>query len=195
MKRKIICLGDSLTYGYPYGPQFSWVYYVGQKITGLNLVNAGVNGDTLEDMARRFGRDVITGKPSALVILGGTNDAFCRDISLAATLNYLDEMLKNALDKGIEPIIGLPVPVVDDLAAQTKLERLSLSYRERAMFFNLWLLDFATPFFDPVAKTPRQELYLDGVHPNQKGYKVMGETALTFFNNYYLKRKNSENTT
>ncbi|NPV28340.1 MAG: GDSL family lipase [Firmicutes bacterium] len=187
MKKKIICLGDSLTYGYPYGPRFSWVYYVAQK-TGLNLVNAGVNGDTLEDMARRFERDVAAREPAAVVILGGTNDAFCRDISIAETLYYLKEMLRRAREKEIEPIIGLPIPV-DDPVAGPKLERISLSYREVAGRAQLVVLDFATPFFvDPVSKSLRQELYLDCVHPNQKGYEVMGETALVFFSSWISKK-------
>ncbi len=182
MRKKIVCLGDSLTYGYPYGPRISWVYYTAQK-TGLNLVNAGVNGNTVEDMARRFKRDVVMHKPYALVILGGTNDAFCSDISQAETINYLKEILKNALEHKIEPIIGIPIPVSDP-AIGAKLERICLSYRELARSYTLSILDFATPFFQLGSNSSREEFYLDGVHPNQKGYKVMGETAEAFFKQY-----------
>jgi lysophospholipase L1-like esterase len=55
--KKIVCLGDSLTYGYPYGPEVSWVYYVNSR-SPLELINAGINGNTMEDLERRYQADV-----------------------------------------------------------------------------------------------------------------------------------------
>ena len=80
MPVKIVCLGDSLTYGFPYGPQASWVTYLSNAY-GPGLCNAGVNGNTMEDMAARFDRDVLAKKPAMVVILGGTNDAYREEVS------------------------------------------------------------------------------------------------------------------
>ncbi len=175
-RKRIVCLGDSLTYGYPYGPRYSWVYYAARK-SGLNLVNAGVNGDTIEDMARRFQKDVLERKPVAVVILGGTNDAFCSEITIAQTVYYLEEMIKEAVDNNIQPVLGLPIPVDEPLIAE-KLERICSSYRDTASRLKVPVIDFAAPFLDPRSGSPRADLYVDGVHPNRTGYEVMGETAV-----------------
>ncbi|HHW42024.1 MAG TPA: GDSL family lipase [Syntrophomonadaceae bacterium] len=185
-RKRIVCLGDSLTYGYPYGPRYSWVYYAARK-TGLNLVNAGVNGDTVEDMARRFPGDVLKREPLAVVILGGTNDAFCSEVTIAQTVYYLEEMIKAAVDNNIQPVIGLPLPVDDPLVSE-KLKRICSAYRDTAGRFELAIIDFAPPFIDPKSGTVSDNLYVDGVHPNKAGYEAMGETAAHFFRDHFFQR-------
>lgn len=179
LKDKIVCLGDSLTYGYPYGPTYSWVSYAARE-SGLNLLNAGVNGDTILDMARRFQRDVLERKPRAVVILGGTNDAFCSEITLDQTVYYMEAMLREAINNDIQPVIGLPLPV-DDPLVSPKLDRIWAAYRDFARRFKVLLIDFASPFIDPDTGNPDERLYIDGVHPNKPGYEVMGKTAVNFF--------------
>lgn len=63
MPTKIACIGDSITYGFPYNPEQSWVY-LASKSTKLNLLNIGVNGDTTGKMAYRFSNDVLNINPS-----------------------------------------------------------------------------------------------------------------------------------
>ena len=123
MPGKIVCLGDSLTYGYPYGPHVSWVTYL-SRVCGLSLSNAGVNGNTMEDMAARFDRDVLTKKPDTVVILGGTNDAYREEVSCSMSVFFLEQMVAGAAANKILPVIGIPIPI-DDPGADPKLERLS----------------------------------------------------------------------
>ena len=53
---KIVCLGDSLTYGYGVPRKDGWVSLAAQA-TGHTLVNKGVSGDTLpEEGAETFYR-------------------------------------------------------------------------------------------------------------------------------------------
>jgi lysophospholipase L1-like esterase len=176
---KIVCLGDSLTYGYPFGPAFSWVNYVAQE-TGLKMVNAGVNGNTVEDMEKRFPTDVLPHYPDFVVILGGTNDAFCGEISIAESLHHLELIINYAIENQIKPILGL-VPPVDEPRINPKLAALNSSYREIAKHRKIPLLDFETPFLDLSTGDLKTELYLDGVHPNEEGYRVMGKVAVDFF--------------
>lgn len=182
-KAVVVCLGDSLTYGYPYGPRHSWVYYAAHHCP-LNLINAGVNGETVEEMNNRFQREVLDRQPTAVVILGGTNDAFSTEVTIAQTLYNMGEMIKKALDAGITPIIGLPTPVVEPDVA-TKLDRIISSYRELAARLELPVIDFYTPFIDQSGGI-RVDLLMDGVHPDDTGYQLMGRTALAFFNSYFL---------
>ncbi|KUK82705.1 MAG: putative phosphatase, partial [Pelotomaculum thermopropionicum] len=72
---KIVCLGDSITYGFPYGPEASWVRICSEKL-GLKLVNRGINGNTTRQMLRRFIPDVVNLKPAFVIIMGGSNDAW-----------------------------------------------------------------------------------------------------------------------
>jgi acyl-CoA thioesterase-1 len=180
---KIVCLGDSLTYGFPYGPHASWVRYAAETCS-LNISNAGVNGDNLENMADRFDRDVLDKQPATAIILGGTNDAFWGEISRSMSISFMEQMVARALANGINPVIGSPIPV-DDPSAGLKLERLCEEYRRIAAERGLPLLDFRTPFIDPATGQMKDDLYLDGVHPNLKGYRAMGETAVNFFQNYF----------
>ncbi len=74
-RNSIVCLGDSITYGFPFGPEESWVALSAQAL-GLNMVNKGANGDTTRGMRRRFKRDVVSLNPAYVIIMGGANDAF-----------------------------------------------------------------------------------------------------------------------
>ena len=51
----IACFGDSLTYGYPYGPAASWVKEAGEKL-GIAAVNEGICGQTSADILARLCR-------------------------------------------------------------------------------------------------------------------------------------------
>ena len=44
-KMKIVCLGDSITYGFPFGPRVSWVAMLDQ-VLDAEIINQGINGNT-----------------------------------------------------------------------------------------------------------------------------------------------------
>lgn len=181
-QRSIVCLGDSLTYGYPYGPHASWVAYAA-RVCDCSLINAGINGDTMDGMADRFDRYVLGRKPQAVIILGGTNDAFSNEISREMTLSSLREMIGKASECQIALIIGLPIPV-DDPSVSLKLERICQEYSRISKESGARLLDFRSPFIDPLSGLMKEELYVDGVHPNKDGYQVMGESAVAFLQSF-----------
>jgi len=93
-------------------------------------------------------------------------------------------MLASLLANKIRPIVGIPIPI-DDRRADRKLERLSLEYQLVSSRLRASILDFRTPFIDPDTKSIRDNLYLDGIHPNLDGYRVMGEAAASFFKVLY----------
>ena len=68
-RKAIVCLGDSITYGFPFGPEASWVE-LSAKALGLNMINMGANGDTTRAMRRRFKRDVTGLDPAYVIIMG-----------------------------------------------------------------------------------------------------------------------------
>lgn len=75
----IACFGDSLTYGYPYGPAASWVKEAGEKL-GIAAVNEGMCGQTSADILARLYRALSCEKADIYVFCGGTNDIL-RDLA------------------------------------------------------------------------------------------------------------------
>lgn len=72
----VIALGDSLTYGYGTNPQTAYPNILAQN-TGWQVINAGVNGDTSQQVLARL--DTIIAQKPKLVLLGiGGNDVLQR---------------------------------------------------------------------------------------------------------------------
>ena len=68
---KIICMGDSITYGFGL-PDLSkrWSDLVSAR-TGHTLINRGISGDTTGGMLARCQTQVFNQAPDAMVLLGG----------------------------------------------------------------------------------------------------------------------------
>ncbi|MDD2553529.1 MAG: GDSL-type esterase/lipase family protein [Desulfotomaculaceae bacterium] len=181
-RKAIVCLGDSITYGFPFGPEASWVE-LSAKALGLNMINMGANGDTTRAMRRRFKRDVTGLDPAYVIIMGGGNDAFM-GYPLEKFEENVETMVAEAQDNGICPVIGLPAPVylgsfvTDEVGiAGCELD----SYREWAEEFaadeELPVLDFFRPLLDPETGTAVSAYYCDDVHPSIKGYQVLAKAS------------------
>ncbi|MDD3365087.1 MAG: GDSL-type esterase/lipase family protein, partial [Syntrophomonas sp.] len=52
---KVVCLGDSITWGFPHGTEYSWVRMLDDALSG-EVINQGINGNTTSDMLDRFNR-------------------------------------------------------------------------------------------------------------------------------------------
>ena len=81
----VVALGDSLTYGYGATPQTSYPAILAE-LTGWQVINAGVNGDTSADVLARSAA-IIAQNPD-LVLLGvGGNDVLSRTEPLTTKAN------------------------------------------------------------------------------------------------------------
>lgn len=69
---RIVCLGDSLTWG-KYGG--SYVDTLGKLKREHTFINAGVGGDTVVNLLRRLDEDVLAHGPDAVFVMIGCNDA------------------------------------------------------------------------------------------------------------------------
>ncbi|ACV61725.1 lipolytic protein G-D-S-L family [Desulfofarcimen acetoxidans DSM 771] len=180
-RNNTVCLGDSITYGYPYDSQVSWVKLLADRL-GVTMINKGVNGDTLSQMASRFERDVISCRPALVVILGGTNDAFmgAASESVGSAIAY---MVEQSFAAGICPALGLPAAVTGEgilsevspeelYSVETELKIMRNWIRNYAEENHLPLLDFYTPLLAPGGMgDPRY--FVDGYHPNRAGYREL----------------------
>lgn len=172
---KIVAMGDSLTEGYPYTRRESWLTYLERELQ-CEVLNRGLNGNLTRNMAARFKRDVLDHDPTHASILGGTNDAYA-GCSLADVSSNLAEMVAMCQERGIIPILALPIPIL-----VPGEEALLSEYRSWANDFardkGLIRLDFYTPFQERLKADGGLGLYIDEVHPNREGYQFMGQIAI-----------------
>lgn len=182
---KLVCLGDSLTYGYGVPRRDCWVSLAGAR-TGHTLVNRGLNGDTAGGMLSRFGRDVLDEKPDRVLLMGGANDIIFGG-SDAPARSALAAMAHQAAANCIRPMIGLPPPVYaegipEPWLALTDYKRLLpvfSAYRDWlvrfAGTFGFQTVDFAVPGLLPPEGRAH---YLDGLHPDREGHRLMAEAVI-----------------
>jgi lysophospholipase L1-like esterase len=181
---QVVCLGDSITFGYPYGPGTSWVA-LASKMAGFRLVNEGINGDPTSGMLYRLKYYIIPTAPAYVIILGGANDILL-DGSLEEVQDNLQTMAAIALAAGICPVLGIPAPALPSggfvppvLAGRLAeaMETIGRWVRVYADQEQLPVLDFYTPMLDPQTLKVNPHYFIDGAHPNQKGYRELAGAA------------------
>lgn len=183
---KIICMGDSITYGYGLADLSQrWTDIVSAR-TGHILVNRGISGDTTGGMLARCQTQVFQDPPDAMMFLGGIND-----ISILAQYRpvcaNVTAIVRQAMAIGLPVIVGLLLPIVPEVMAASGWNQefdpsacleLSRQYTAWLQGFcahkNLPVADFHSPFLRPDG-TVRQELFQDGIHPTAEGHALMAE--------------------
>jgi lysophospholipase L1-like esterase len=174
-ERRVVFFGDDITE--------KWGQGGAEFFPGKPYVNRGISGQTTPQMLVRFRQDVISLKPAAVVILGGTNDI--AGFSGPATEGTMSEnfmsMTELAQRHGIKVILASVTPVCDCGASQTTLRSPG-----RIIGLNGWLREYAKrsgavylDYFSALAdgRNLRKELTVDGLLPNDAGYRVMAALA------------------
>ncbi len=169
---KIVCLGDSITYGFPFGPAYSWVQMLSGNIEG-EIINRGINGNTTTEMLERFDRHVLKNHPTHVIIMGGINDVLLRE-SFDRIIWNLRAMIEKARENDIQVILGIPT-VVDEPEFERLIERIRVWMKDYARQNNIEIIDFAQAFYDSNGHMRTELLLADGGHPTEKGYQAMFE--------------------
>ncbi len=197
--QKIICHGDSLTHGADIEPAFRWPALLQNVLGGIKTVNTGIGGDTTAGLLSRFGADVISHNPDAVVLMGGTND-FWWGLSVNMVMANLYAMAYQARHHGIAPVFGLPIPF--DMAQATQqpwnppesgyarlldnVQVLGQKLTTTARESEIPVLDFYRLFTDD-SDTVSTALFLeDGVHPNGQGHREMAVLAASEIRRHFL---------
>lgn len=113
----IVCIGDSLTFGYGVKENENWVSVLSTKIKE-KVINKGIPGNTTTEIVERFILDVVNNKPSEVLIMGGTNDIFFKK-SVKDVLYNINIMLELSEKNNIVPIILTPLPVNEDIVVKS----------------------------------------------------------------------------
>ncbi|HEX3011946.1 MAG TPA: SGNH/GDSL hydrolase family protein [Syntrophomonadaceae bacterium] len=172
-KLRIVCLGDSITYGFPFGPQYSWVNMLSHSIDA-EVINRGINGNTTTEMLERFERHVLQSNPTHVIIMGGINDVLCRESYDRITWN-LRVMAEKVRENKIQVVLGIPTPV-DEPEFERLINRIRLWIKDYAFKNGINIIDFASAFYDENDSMRTEMLMPDGGHPTEEGYRAMYNT-------------------
>lgn len=180
---KIVCIGDSLTYGYKLKRTDIWTSLIENKY-GVEVLNKGINGDSTGGMLARFYRDVVENKPSHVLIMGGANDLIM-EVPLGVIKSNISTMVHQARANNIIPIIGTQ-PLTEPKMAKKywcnitdfiRVNREQLELREWIMefsdIFQFEVVDFCGEFIKNITDENKNEIYLDGLHLTPRGNKIM----------------------
>lgn len=170
-KKLVVCLGDSTTFGFPYGPPDSWVAMLADTLANYRFINQGVNGDTTGGMLQRFEHSVVRYNPDYVIITGGINDVVIGE-SFDRICTNLHEMVMTAQQAGIKVILGFP-SAVDEPHWERILVRIRKWLYELSSQLSLGVIDFSAAFYDEKGQLKTELLLPDGGHPTREGYRRM----------------------
>ncbi|MBO8136686.1 MAG: hypothetical protein H0Z40_00860 [Desulfotomaculum sp.] len=180
----IVCLGDSITAGYPYGKDASWVQHCADEL-GINMINAGISNHTTGDMLNRFINDVTPYRPDAVIILGGTNDAW-QGVKLSKTQENFKQMIYMTRCINAVPILGLLPPIIKEKVKEYYDMEDVDQFDSHLMQIRNWLKKYAAEegillldFYTPLCKSNgfgNPAVFADGGHPNRTGYKILADS-------------------
>lgn len=179
---RVVFMGDSITDLWPQ-PRF------GDFFPGKPYISRGISGQTTPQMLVRFRPDVIELKPRVVVILAGTNDiagntGVTSDEDIQGNIGTMATLAKA---DGIRVVLASITPVSASHAAAGRIPQTTLRPMARIRAINGWLREYAAAnghtFLDYFSAmidgtgVLREDLSADDLHPNAKGYAVMGPLA------------------
>lgn len=192
--KKLICLGDSLTFGLRVPHSQAWPRLVAEA-TGMEVLNLGISGDTTGGMLARLqsltaaaDRALVPEQMPVLLIMGGSNDIFYAGTDAGARAN-MGALVHQAMAAHLLPVVGIPVPVaVEDApglwANVTDFAEAARLQADYCRWLKLWCQSFRIPCVDfrqdfvTSEGTVRRELLADGLHPNAEGHRQMARRLL-----------------
>ncbi|WP_411885784.1 GDSL-type esterase/lipase family protein [Polaromonas sp. YR568] len=162
----LLCLGDSLTYGYGATAGAGYPQQL-EQLTGYVTKNAGINGDTAEGALARLPGLLQENTPGLVLISIGGND-FLRNMPLDRTRAALKSLVQTAAASAQVVLVAQPKPVFLSAAAGSLNDH--EVYAEVAK-------ETGTPLFSDGWSyvLSRSELRSDQIHANAEGYKVFAE--------------------
>ena len=157
----VLALGDSLTFGTGASAETSYPTVLA-GLTGWNVVNAGVSGDTSAQALARLPALLAEHQPKLVIVSIGGND-FLRKLPESDTRAHVHAICKQSLDAGAQVLL-VAVPRATVAAALGQMTDHAL-YAEVAEDLKIPLQREA---WGEVLAQP--DLRADAVHANARGY-------------------------
>jgi len=183
---KILCFGDSNTYGYDpcnplgdrYGAEERWVDMLAEKL-GCVCINAGENGREIpvhEWTIRYFEQLLKTHQPDCAVVMLGSNDLL-QGNPVEIVLNRMEQFLVNADKTNVLLIAPPPMQRGEWVTSQELIHasgELSLGYKALSARLGVAFAD---------AGDWNIPLTFDGVHFSEDGHRAFAEGLANYFKN------------
>lgn len=165
---------------------------------GVEVINAGIGGNTSTDLLKRMHSDVIQQQPNIVLIMVGTND-MVNSGKLTSFETYqknLKAMVDACKAKDIQVVLMSPPPVDTTYLFQRhdrhkfktppneKLDSAGSIMAEMAARENLVFIDLQSEFMarglpqhntDKIIMNVMNSGHADGVHPTAEGYAFVGK--------------------
>lgn len=188
-KERIVFIGNSIVNGFPLKRSESFPSRF-RELSGLEVINKGVNGDTALGVAERFASDVLAHKPDRFYLLTGTNDCIQGTASTEGIRDTMAGLVREASARGIQGILLTPLPIdperaalrwlpgIDYTAVDRALADLARSLLDLAASSNMLVLDTRAYFRQLLAEGSSLALFSDGIHPTAEGHRLLAEFLL-----------------
>ena len=190
---ELICLGDSLTYGYGVRSAQRWSTLVGQALQ-CEVTNLGICGDTTGGMLVRLNTEIMPklrnrtpGQRPFVLLMGGVNDIFYSGTDTGARAN-MGAMLQELLTAAARCVLLSPLAVSFDTLTPEWREMIRPACETQIAAYHSWQAAFCRTFHVPYIELydllrgpdgkPLPELYLDGLHPTAEGHRLMARRIL-----------------
>jgi lysophospholipase L1-like esterase len=180
---RVVFMGDSITDAWQQ-PRFGGFFQSGKP-----YIDRGISGQTTPQMLIRFRPDVINLKPKVVVILAGTNDIAgntgpMTNEEIQGNLQSMSELAKAA---GIKVVLASITPVSAYHVAPNGVPQTTSRPMDRIKAINAWIKQYAAAtghvyldYFSAMTDASgllQEDLSQDDLHPNAKGYAIMGPLA------------------
>lgn len=215
---KIVAFGDSTT-----APRLDLVLYATLLEQELNrrlpipvqMINAGVRGDTTDAAALRLERDVLAHEPAVVIIQFGINDSAVDvwktppatepRVPLDRFRQNLQHFIEVLQDRGATVVLMTPNPLAWTPALQKQygkppynpqdpdgfnrtLNAYTKAVREIAAAMQVPLVDVSKAHATHARISP-EPLLLDGIHPNGEGHRLVARLLIDLFTTHRLLRE------
>lgn len=193
---KVVCFGDSLTFGYGVSKEYRWTEIV-RKELNIQLINRGFSGDTTAGMLSRSYKDVAKNKPDIVIIMGGTND-FISGRSEERVEENISSLCSEAIANSIIPIIAIQPLTEEGMANKfwtsevnySKVNNCIRDYREWVInnetYTNIKYIDIYKTIEELCNTHTKEEYYIDGIHLTEKGHNVIAKLVIDKLRNIGL---------
>jgi lysophospholipase L1-like esterase/pimeloyl-ACP methyl ester carboxylesterase len=181
---KIVCLGDSVTGVYYHtGGRRAWPELLQLALQqalpeqAIEVVNAGISGQTTRDGLARLERDVFAHQPQVVTISFGLNDL--TRLSEREFHDGLQTLVQRCREHQMLPVLCTPNAVLETSGRPiAKLEEYCRVIRETATELSVPLCDQYTAGRQLQTRAPHtwRESLSDEIHPNLDGHRRMAET-------------------
>lgn len=194
---RIVFLGDSITQGGDSHDK-GYVRLIRKTLTekadlGIEVIGAGISGNKVPDLQRRLEKDVLSKKPTIVVIYIGINDVWhgendpARGTLPEAFASGLKDVIGRCTEAGAKVVICTPTVIGEKKDGGNKLDQRLDQYsdisRNLAKELKLPLCDLRKAFLDHLKEHNEKNaesgiLTSDRVHLNDAGNKFVADTML-----------------